>query len=184
MDNNLVVPKISNTYDCYGNICTSSSQAWHNRNLPDYGEDGSEMDWSTVTLNQLDYYIQEEVAEFIMANWCEEKGDYVAYARNKLAELVVDCGISKLKEKYWKTYIGEKYYYSTKTIIDFICKDNDKIYAEIEELKIKLEKVKSYVLVHQFKDGVRNTTLDYDRAQEEMYRIYDKIKELEAYLND
>ena len=37
MDNNLVVPKINNTYDCYGNICTSSSQAWYNRNLPDDG---------------------------------------------------------------------------------------------------------------------------------------------------
>ena len=184
MGNNLVVPKINNTYDCYGNICTSSSQAWYNRNLPDYGEDGSEMDWSTVTLNQLDYYIQEEVAEFIMANWSDEKGDYVAYARNKLAELVVDCGISKLKEKYWKTYIDKKYDYSTKTIINSICKDNDKIYAEIEELKIKLEKAKSYVLSHQFKDGVRNTALDYNRAQEEMYELYDKIKELEDYLDD
>ena len=59
-----------------------------------------------------------------------------------------------------------------------------KFYAEVEELRIKLEKVKSYVLVHQFKDGVRNTTLDYDKAQEEMYGLYDKIKELEEYLND
>lgn len=68
------------------------------------------------------------------------------------------------------------------------CKDMD-IVKEficnmIEELKIKLEKVKSYVLSHQFKDGVRNTTLDYDKAQEEMYGLYENIKDLEEYLKE
>ena len=54
----------------------------------------------------------------------------------------------------------------------------------VTKLKIQLEKVKSYVLARQFKGGLRNATLDYDKAQEEMYGLYDKIKELEEYLDD
>ena len=59
---NLEVPEIRNTYDCYGNICTSSDQAWYNRNLPDYGET---YDNSLEYLWQIEYRKESDIPEII-----------------------------------------------------------------------------------------------------------------------
>lgn len=161
MDNNLLVPKINNTYDCYGNICTSSSQAWYNRNLPDYGHKYFEKDLSMYSEEDRELWNNNQNPKSIPRLYLTMKYDYSEW----LSELEIELG----------TLYGK-------------CKDIEIVKgfvnSRIGELKIKLEKVKSYVLVHQFKDGVRNTTLDYDKAQEEMYGLYDNIKELEEYLND
>ena len=78
MDNNLVVPKINNTYDCYRNICTSSSQAWYNRNLPDYGET---YDDSLDSLWQIEYCKESDIPEIISKF---DKNELLEYCNNKI----------------------------------------------------------------------------------------------------
>lgn len=159
MDNNLVIPKLFETWD---NPRWVGEEADKYRNVvKDYGH------------NYFNKYLSmcsEEDVEL----WCSNPNPKsiprlyltVKYEDSRwLSDLEVQLGTLYGKCK------------DIKAIKEFIC-------TMIGELRIKLEKVKSYVLSYQFKDGVRNTTLDYDRTQEEMYGLYDNIKELEVYLND
>ena len=159
MDNNLVVPKLFETWD---NVRWVGEEADKYRNITkDYEHSYFEKDLSMYSEEDKELWNNNPNPKSIPRLYLTVKYEDSRW----LSDLEVQLGTLYGKCK------------DIKAIKEFIC-------TMIGELRIKLEKVKSYVLSYQFKDGVRNTTLDYDKAQEGMYRLYDKIKELEEYLDD
>jgi len=155
---NLVYEEIVNKYDSYGNMYEHQSER---KEIDNYGHSYFDKDLSGYLEEDRELWNSNPNPKSIPRLYLTMKYDYSEW----LSELEIELAVIYEKCK------------DVDIVKEFIC-------TMIEELKIKLEEVKSYVISHQFKDGVRNTTLDYDKAQEEMYGLYDKIKELEDYLDD
>ena len=159
MDNNLVIPKLFETWD--NPLWVGEEADKYTNIVKDYGHKCFEKDLSMYSVEDVELWNSNPNPKSIPRLYLTMKYDYSKWLSDLEIELAViyeKCKNMEIVKEFISTMIGE--------------------------LKIKLEKVKSYVLSHQFKDGVRNTTLDYDRAQEEMYGLHDKIKELEEYSND